>query len=583
MSFLLNKKPKWNKNRPAHQDHFAPKTSILRSPGSAPATGKDPHEPVAPVGSRTASSADYLRLVALIWGFGSAAFLIWFASRAWRFHQFLGRAGRHDEEFSDRVARLARGAGLASAPRVLLLDSAISPMLWGLGRGSRLLFPAELARRIDSRACDALLLHELAHYARGDGLVRFLELMVHAAYWWHPLVGWARREIEAAEEACCDAWVVAHQAGPPRLYAEALLATLDFLSEPLRPMPPAACGLGQAPLLRSRLTQIMCGEVAPRPSRAARALVLAAAALVLPLAPAFVGEPRQKASAHSTPPSVAPPAALVPLPQDVIHRDVASSPAAPNEADPPPLTAPRSIILPRIGPVLYAAAVSPNGKYKLEARTGYKSTLINLESDKRLDLSAHRILCASFSPDSGLLATGHEDSLVRIWDNQGGLQKSLKGSEAAIASVAFARDGRRVAAGADDGSVLIWDVQQEDEVARLPRQDAPVSCLRWSSAADRLAIALGSWSDRDRASLVIWQPSTGDILARYLLDQPVAALNWLAGGESLMLAEWDGRARMWNLAAGANVTTLWLDKDLVSAAAWSTDCPLPTTAERAEL
>jgi bla regulator protein blaR1 len=527
------------------------------------------------------SAANCLRALAVVWICGSVVSIIWFAHQAWRFRRFLARFAREDAALSRRVARLAREAGLRSAPRVLVVESAVSPMLWGAGRAACLLFPAELTRRIDGDACDALLLHELSHYARADWLVRLLELAAQVVYWWHPLVWWARREIEAVEEECCDAWVVGRRGASPRTYAEALLATVDFLCEPSPMLPPAACGLGAAPLLRSRLTHIMCGDVAMQPSRAAKALVLAGAVVALPLGPAFVGSAPQEAVALSTPSTGVAPA--VPTPaieiaaQPVVEE---ASPSTPAEVKPASWFVPRD--LPRVGSVLYATAVSPNGRYKLQAHTGHRTALIDVERVSKLDkldLSFYRILSASFSPDSRLLVTGQEDdSAVRLWNCENGEFKFLlKGSEAAITAVAFAPDGQHVAAGAADGSVLVWSVDEEEReeepIARLPRQDTPVSCVRWSKDGARLAVALSDWSNRDFSSVLVWQPADGTVSREFSVDHATAALEWLADDE-LLVADWTGDGHVINAASGLPVERLWLGKDMVSAAAFSTDCPL---------
>ncbi|HVX58976.1 MAG TPA: M56 family metallopeptidase [Pirellulales bacterium] len=535
------------------------------------------------------SSAALIRFIAFVWIAGSAATVVRMMWRAWQFKAFVRLAARPDERLEQRVAQLAQRAGLAAAPKVLAIEHVVSPMLWGLGRGSTLLFPAPLARRLDDASCDALLLHELAHYARGDGWVRLLELAVQTLYWWHPLVWLARREIEAVEEECCDAWALQHQSGGRRLYAEALLATVDFLYEPApAPLPPAACGLGEAPLLRRRLTQIMCGELGDRSSRACKAFALSAAAAVLPFSPAFVGSEMNQAEARSVvakgPDSLDASLARS-SPADVrkasTRQDGASETAAGRSAADANLAIRRS---PRVPALLWAAAASDNGRYKLEARTGRKTTLVHVASGWRLDLSAHRIVCASFSPDSNTLATGHEDSVVRIWDCEtGALLKSLKGSTAAITSLAFAPDGRRLAAGAEDGSVLVWDPAAGDEVTRLAMQEAPVNCVRWSPQGDRLALALGRWSQGDTAALVVWSPGERLISPPQPLAQPVGALDWLPNGESLVLADWDGRARVWSVAAETTVGWLTLEKDLVSAAAWSPNCPLISRPQAEQL
>ncbi|HEV3024816.1 MAG TPA: M56 family metallopeptidase, partial [Pirellulales bacterium] len=435
--------------------------------------------------------ADGLRCLGTIWIAGSLVMIGRLARRYAQFHAYLKLAGRHDERLQDQVAQLARTAQMASVPRVVVVDNVVSPLLWGVGRHARLVFPTMLAGRLDQAARHALLLHELAHHARGDWWVRLLELAVQVLYWWHPLVWWARREIEAAEEECCDAWVLKHLSGTRRSYAEALLAAIDFLCDPPpAALPPAACGLGEVPLLRSRLTQIMCGQVAIQPSRSTKALVLIAAAVVLPLGPSFVIASSRSAFDRTSPPRVA--EFRPQSPRQPKEETVLTSPPTGAHVEPVIASAADDLealdlsVLARVPSAHYATAISPNGKYKLEARVDRKTTLLHEGTGYRLDLSAHKITCASYSPDSRSFATGHDDSIVRVWYCDTGVRfVALKGSEGAITSVAFAPDGRRIAAGTSNGDVHVWDLASGDEVARLVRQQAGVSCVRWSQHGDR--------------------------------------------------------------------------------------------------
>src|SRR5206468_7918675 len=196
-------------------------------------------------------------------------------------------AGDIDAALAGRLAALARQTNLPTVPKLVAVQGVISPLLWGVGSSATLIFPARLARELSPLECDALLLHELAHYSRGDQWVRLIELASQVAFWWHPIVWWTGKEIEAAEEQCCDAWVIQHRSATRRTYAEALLATIDFLSDQPALLPPAASGLGDVPFLKLRLRQIMRGEMAATLSLAVKLPVLVTALMVLPLGPAF--------------------------------------------------------------------------------------------------------------------------------------------------------------------------------------------------------------------------------------------------------------------------------------------------------
>ena len=117
--------------------------------------------------------------------------------------------------------------------------------LWAVGGRAGLFFPESLLKHIEEPGRSALLVHELAHLRRRDHWVRWLELIVAGLYWWYPLVWLACRRLQAAEEECCDAWVVSELPGYGDAYAGALLETVDFLSAgppPFRPSPAASAG-----------------------------------------------------------------------------------------------------------------------------------------------------------------------------------------------------------------------------------------------------------------------------------------------------------------------------------------------------
>lgn len=524
-----------------------------------------------------------------VWVLGSLYVLCKVAWRSYQFHYFLQLVERRHESLGPRAAELAVRARIKIAPRVIVVDSVVSPMLWGMGRRACLVFPAKLISRLSPPEVDALLLHELAHFARGDHWVRVLELAVSALYWWHPVFWWARHELEIAEEQCCDAWVVEHQSGSRHSYAEALLATIDFLHEPATSRPPVACGLGDVPFLRTRLIQIMRGQVAARLPHSMTTAVVIAGVLCSPLEPNLWANSSTARSmlemvwrmspierrARPTGNQIAPPDK-----SRVVHRPAHSqiaSETAKNSVEIIATSPGRQ--LPRLNParvptLVWALAHSPNRQYHVEARVGRGVKLIS--PNGTIDLSFHQITCVSFAPDSAMFATGHEDFIVRRWDsNTGGmLQPQYRGCDSPTTSIQLSPDGNRLAAGTRSGSVVVWDVASGDEIGRLERRGTAISCVRWSPHGNDLAISLGDWSDHEQARLVLWSPAEDVVLHEHSLPQPVGALNWMEQDNMLLMVGWDGYSQIWSLSARQVVFEMQLDKDRVSAAAWSADCLL---------
>src|SRR5262249_21456549 len=142
----------------------------------------------------------------------------------------------------------------------------------------------------DERA--TLLAHELAHLRRRDHWVRGLELLATGLYWWNPVVWWARRELRAAEEECCDAWVVWTLPESARAYARALVSPVAYLCEARPALPPVASGFGHMYLLKRRLTMILRGTTPRTLSWHGSLAVLGVGALLLAFRPTWAQDPR---------------------------------------------------------------------------------------------------------------------------------------------------------------------------------------------------------------------------------------------------------------------------------------------------
>lgn len=484
-------------------------------------------------------------------------------------------------EMQEQTRRLAMKLGLRWVPQVLIVDAAVSPMLWGCGSRVRLLFPADLADRLDDNARATLLTHELAHFGRGDHWVRLLELVATGLFWWHPVVWWARRQIEEAEEEACDAWVIGEFPDAPRRYAEALLDTIDFLCESRQCLPPIASGLGQAHFLRRRLINIMRGATPKTLSYRCRCAVALVATLILPLQPFVFGSPsiadlqlpsvKALVAGSSRPPepqakSNENSSATSSTNQTEINSTPASSslPAAP--------TAPSSRL--RVpGEKVWSTAVSTDGRFVVRTTTARQVILTDLAANAETDLSAHRITALAFSPGGEWFAAASQDGRVTIWDSaRGEILRTLLSHSDVLRSVAISPQGNLIAAGGRDGAVLAIDAVTGRALADFPTYTSAVNCVRFSPDGHQLAVAIGDWMSHGRGEVVLLDATSGQTIANLDCATPPGSLTF-ASKDELIVGLWNGHTQLWNLVNRQVVGSAMANKNVVSAAAFSPDNP----------
>jgi beta-lactamase regulating signal transducer with metallopeptidase domain len=163
-----------------------------------------------------------------VWAGGAAArcLLLWQRIRPWLTLACATTTGAA-QQHAIGAQSLLNLQQLGPLPPVRLADVPL-PGLFGCPGALVIFFPRQLWYSLNPQRRRALLAHEIAHYLRGDHWVRLLESTAAIVYWWLPAVCRIRAEIEEAEEACCDAWVIGTAGCHPREYGEAILDALSW-------------------------------------------------------------------------------------------------------------------------------------------------------------------------------------------------------------------------------------------------------------------------------------------------------------------------------------------------------------------
>jgi WD40 repeat protein len=183
----------------------------------------------------------------------------------------------------------------------------------------------------------------------------------------------------------------------------------------------------------------------------------------------------------------------------------------------------------------------------------------------------------ALSPVKDVLAVSGSDGAVRLWDLYS-RTKALTlrtdmhrrtGHDALALSLAWSPDGSLLASGHVDGGVHVWDVERSEELPVKLRHDALVGALAFSP--DGSTLATGCMD----SNLRLWD--VGAALAgqarRELLRQPagVTALAYAGGGEWLVTGHVNRILRMLDATTGRLLATLRGPEALVSLLCLSPD------------
>jgi len=210
------------------------------------------------------------------------------------------------------------------------------------------------------------------------------------------------------------------------------------------------------------------------------------------------------------------------------------------------------------------------------------------------------VLSLAFSPDGSLLASGHADGAVHLWDVGAGREIAVRLRHDALAtSVAFSPDGATLASGGMDAVLKLWDVRAAlaGEARReLHRQPSGVTALTYAGDAGRLLVtghakpvlrvsdarsgrlvstlrgpesqvhllvaAAGcarlAAASRDRGVRVYDLQSRGELQAGAVQgSRPLGALAFFPGGSHFACVAQDDAIRIWEVGAGEPAAALW--------------------------
>lgn len=196
--------------------------------------------------------------LATVWLGGAALF---FARHIIAYQRFIRSTIKGIKPFETRGA-----IRISASPYVT------SPLALGI-IGKAIIIPHDFEARFDPTEQRLALTHELTHHRRGDPGINLFALAMLALHWFNPVAHIAHRAFRLDQEAACDA-IVLNGATPceRHAYGSALFKAA------IGPVPLAACAMGKATTLKTRLRRIM---EHPQPKGYARIGALGAGTFII--------------------------------------------------------------------------------------------------------------------------------------------------------------------------------------------------------------------------------------------------------------------------------------------------------------
>ena len=180
-------------------------------------------------------------------------------TRLLRIRRLLNRAACAPAELTALVIDLAAEIGVRP-PAVRVSTESQSPFVCALGRPI-LVWPAPGLATLSDAARRAVNVHELAHLARRDHWIGWVELAASCGWWWNPLFWYVRHQLHENAELACDAWVTGLFPQARRDYASALIDLAELDSWKTAIVPALGVGDGSRKLFERRLVMIMGDRV----------------------------------------------------------------------------------------------------------------------------------------------------------------------------------------------------------------------------------------------------------------------------------------------------------------------------------
>ncbi|MEW5869817.1 MAG: hypothetical protein AB1894_11120 [Chloroflexota bacterium] len=223
-------------------------------------------------------------------------------------------------------------------------------------------------------------------------------------------------------------------------------------------------------------------------------------------------------------------------------------------------------------------AISPDGRLVAAGHSDQRVYIWDLQSGERyfaLEGHAAEVTCVAFNPDGQMIASGSRDGTVRLWSpTTGKLLRVVTGFLDDITTIKFSPDGQQLIASISEQPDQVYDLKSGQFMVEPETQHTPdplsvhmhrqgyiqyswSTAVRFSPDGRSLALAMGN--------ILVWDKTSGEILAALEKPRDVAIAAFTYSPDSARLAAHSQQGDVWVWDIASEKLTLNLTSETLRA------------------
>jgi WD40 repeat protein len=155
-----------------------------------------------------------------------------------------------------------------------------------------------------------------------------------------------------------------------------------------------------------------------------------------------------------------------------------------------------------------------------------------------------QVRSVAYSPDGTRIATGSDDSTIKLWDADNGQEIcTLSPNQGSVFEVVFSPDGKRIASAGSDNTIKIQDVQSGNLIATLKGHDNYIKAMAFSRDGKQL-VSIGI-----DATVKRWDSDKWQVVSTFRIGESVENVAFSPDGTRLVSCVNHG-IHLWDATTG---------------------------------